>query len=188
MQPVDAEDLGIYTPPPPPPPPVPTGAAVDTIVIVGAGLQDTVRQVYIGKAILRKNYDALISFTGNGGGSEIVFCRASGYLQMDSDDQVNQNQNFDRVAVKFTRFDVDGVFTFSPWGMVFNNPWWKKVNSEWDNNWKPQNYEQVFAVYEEDNRSEITTSGTISTTLDSLGISVSGTLNWTLKENHRITG
>lgn len=158
--------------------------AIDTTIITGAGLQDTVRQVFIGKAMLKRNYDALISFTKNGGGSEIVFCRASGYLQMNTSNQVNQNQNFDRVAATFSRGEIEGVFTFAQLGLLgiaFNDPRWKTVNTQWDNDWKPQNFEQVFAIYEEDNRGEITTSGTLSTTLDSLGIPVRGSLSWNFK-------
>lgn len=50
---------------PPPPPPPPPG----------------VSRVYIGEAICKNQYDRLISFTGNGGGSEIKYCHMTGYLQ-----------------------------------------------------------------------------------------------------------
>jgi hypothetical protein len=165
----------------PNPPVLPSPESVIDTTYIPVGRIDTVRQIYVGKAILKRHYDPLISFTGNGGGSEIYFCRASGYLQNDNDDQVNQSQNFDRVYVYFRRSDIEGVFTLFQTGylgMLFNDPRWKTVNTIWDDNWEPKDFEQVFAIYEEDNRGSITTGGTLSTTLDSLGIPVQGTLNF----------
>lgn len=46
-----------------------------------------IKQVYVGDVRCKKQYDALISFTGNGGGSEITFTRADGFLKI-ADGQV----------------------------------------------------------------------------------------------------
>ena len=119
------------TPPPPPLPP------------------PGVNRVYVGQVICKNQYDKLISFTGNGGGSEIRVCRISGYLQ-----PVNgQITTFgDEVQVPFTRKQIsDRVI--------------KRTVAIWDADWQAANAEQIFAIWEEDNVNTKTFNGQLSTSL-----------------------
>ncbi|MDU0372139.1 hypothetical protein ACFPAF_17180 [Hymenobacter endophyticus] len=55
--------------------------------IVLPGIPRAVKQVHIGDLRCKKYYDALVSFTGNGGGNDMVFTRADGFLKV-ADGQV----------------------------------------------------------------------------------------------------
>lgn len=123
------EDGG--TPPPPPPPP------------------PGVSRVYIGEGICRNQYDKLISFTGNGGGSEIKYCRLSGYLQP-ANGQVTSFQ--DIVSFDFSRRGI-------------RNQIWNKNYTVWDDDWHQNDNEQVLAIYEEDNTNTRTFNGSLGTTI-----------------------
>jgi hypothetical protein len=115
----------------------------------------TITMVMIGSVMCSKQYDHLISFSGNGGGSELRFVRADGYLQQNSNGQITSPQNV--ISVNCSRKDI-------------RKKRWKEVNSIWDSNWEPDNPEQVFAIYEEDNEGSRTLSGSIQAKLKSLTI------------------
>lgn len=115
-----------------------------------------VKKVYVGGVKCKNQYDKLISFTGNGGGSEIRFTRADGYLKM-NDGQVTadmfllESQTISRRNIRQENF-VNYI-------------------SEWDGDWEDANKQQNLAIYEEDNRNTSEFSGQVSTTLkiDSIG-------------------
>lgn len=133
-------DLDSVPPPPPPPPPGPQ-----------------IRRVYHGWSRLTKQLDALISFTGNGGGSEMKVCRISGYLQF-ADQQVTSFAG-DQMFIYYSRADI-------------RKKRWKRVMGMWDPDWKEANLQQVYAAYEEDTKGTKNFKGSLSTTIrlpDSLG-------------------
>lgn len=113
-------------------------------------LHREVKQVYIGDVKSRRNYDAFISFTGNGGESEIRFTRADGYLKV-LDGQVQADVHYLATGKNISRYAVKkGHFV--------------SYSSEWDFDWEPLNLEQNLAIYEEDNRNSSTFNGTLTTT------------------------
>lgn len=110
-----------------------------------------VKQVYVGDVRVNgRQYDALISFTGNGGGSEIRFTRADGFLQV-NDGQVQANvfiigdRTISRKSIRKKR--------------------WVDYSAEWDGDWEVNNLQQNLAIYEEDNRNSSTFSAQVTTTL-----------------------
>lgn len=109
-----------------------------------------INRVYSGWSRIAKGQqkDRLISFSGNGGGSEVKICRISGYLQM-ADQQVT-NFSGDEHSVYFKRRDI-------------RKGKWKRTYAVWDPDWKTDNLEQVYAVYENDNKNEQTFTGTLTT-------------------------
>ncbi len=113
-----------------------------------------VTRVYLGWARLTAQFDKLISLTGNGGGSEVKITRVSGYLQK----QAQQIDHFsgDLVTVYFSRSDI-------------RQKRWKRIYSIWDADWKEQNSEQVYAVYEEDTKGTKTLSGSLNTLVKAPG-------------------
>lgn len=113
-------------------------------------LHREVKQVYIGDVKSRKNYDAFISFTGNGGGSEIRFTRADGYLKV-LDGQVQADVHHVANGKYVTRYAVKKGYFVS-------------YSAEWDFDWEELNLEQNLAIYEEDNRNSSTFNGTLTTT------------------------
>ena len=117
--------------------------------------QPGITMVMLGSVKCSKQYDHLISFTGNGGGSELRFVRADGYLQQNANGQITSPQNV--ISVNCSRKDI-------------RKNRWKEVNSIWDSNWETDNPEQVFAIYEEDNEGSRTLSGSIQAKLKSLTI------------------
>jgi hypothetical protein len=108
-------------------------------------------RVYLGWARLTRQMDALISFTGNGGGSEIKVARLSGYLKMEG--QQVTDFSGDLVTLDFSRADI-------------RKQTWKRVYSVWDPNWDKENLQQIFAVYEDDTKGTKTFSGSLSTTVN----------------------
>ncbi|WP_143011108.1 hypothetical protein [Siphonobacter aquaeclarae] len=120
------------------------------------GITREVKQVYVGDVKCKRQFDKLISFTGNGGGSEIRFTRADGYLKM-NDGQVTADM-----------FLV-GSQTISRRNIRNEN--WVAYAAEWDGDWEDANKQENIAIYEEDNRNTSEFSGQVSTTLkiDSLG-------------------
>ncbi len=107
-------------------------------------------KVFLGWARLTRQMDKLISFTGNGGGSEIKVARVSGYLER-KDGQVD-NFYGDLMSLDYSRSDI-------------RNGRWKRIYAAWDPNWVPDNKEQVFAVYEDDTKGTKTFSGSLSTNI-----------------------
>jgi hypothetical protein len=128
----------------------------------------SINRVYVGDAICRVQYDRLISFTGNGGGSEIVYCRASGYLKLVGH-QITEFE--DKTDVKFERGTI-------------RKKQWLRVYAVWDADWVADNKEQVFAIYENDNNAEIVFTGSLSTTLKvSDGATVDGSIDYQIKRS-----
>lgn len=108
-----------------------------------------VNRVYVGDGLCRIQYDRFISFTGNGGGSEIKYCRLSGYLQP-INGQVSSFQ--DIISVNFSRNEI-------------RNEYWRNLSAIWDDDWVNTDIEQVFAIYEEDNTNTKTFNGSLATTV-----------------------
>ncbi len=117
-------------PPPPPPPP-------------------GISRVYVGETACKTQYDRLISFTGNGGGSEVKYCRLSGYLQP--------------VNGQVTSFQDIASYDFTRKAIRTNRL--VRFYATWDDDWVPDDLEQVFTIYEEDNDHTITFEGSVTTTL-----------------------
>ena len=125
-------------------------------------------RVYVGDAICQAQYDRLISFTGNGGGSEIEYCRVSGYLKP-VDQQITEFE--DQISVKFERGTI-------------RKKQWLRVYAVWDDDWTAENKEQVFAIFEEDNNATITFTGSLNTSLRaSAGNTVSGSADYQIKRS-----
>lgn len=111
-----------------------------------------VKQVYIGEvAIHDKQFDSFISFTGNGGGSEIRFTRADGFLKV-VDGQVQLADVYFTPAQVISRHDIkkENFVDFS---------------LEWDGDWELANLQQNLGIYEEDNRNSSTFTGSLTTTV-----------------------
>ena len=129
------------------------------IVTVGAVIRtdtptvlktELVTRAYHGWSRLTQQMDKLISFTGNGGGSEIKVCRINGFLKM-ADEQIT-NFAGDVITLHYTRADI-------------RKKRWKRVYSVWDPNWNYQDIEQVYAVYEDDNAGSRSITGSLKTTV-----------------------
>lgn len=134
---------------PPPPPPPPPG----------------VSRVYIGEGLCKEQYDRLISFTGNGGGSEIKYCHLTGYLQP-VNGQVTTFQ--DIASVDFSRKNI-------------RQKNWLRTFTVWDDDWNPNDLEQVLGIYEEDNTNTKTFNGSLGTTLTvTPGSTITGTIGYTV--------
>jgi len=127
-----------------------------------------INRVYIGDAICKTQYDRLISFTSNGGGSEINYCKPSGYLKLVG----HQITEFDdKTSVKFERGTI-------------RKKKWLRVYAVWDADWVLDNKEQVFAIYEDDNNAEIVFTGSLSTTVKLAdGASVDGSIDYQIRRS-----
>ncbi len=119
--------------------------------IVTPGLTREIKQVFVGDVKCVKNYDHLISFSGNGGGSEIRFTRADGFLKV-ADGQVQADAFFVGDGITIRRSKI-------------NKKEWSNFAREWDGDWEESNLQQNLAIYEEDNRNTSTFSGNLKTTL-----------------------
>jgi hypothetical protein len=124
-----------------------------------------VNQVYVGAVKCKKQYDKLIGFT-NTGGSEIKFFRASGYLASGTNGQVTSPTG-DLISADFSRGQI-------------NNCSFQVINASWDIDWKVDNLEQVFGVFEEDTQGSRTFTGSINTTVKVGGQNVNGTLGYNI--------
>lgn len=114
--------------------------------LVGFG-NEYVRQVFVGHSVLKKQYDKLISFTGNGGGSEIIIARVGSreYLEYTNDgNDVVVNNFSDQLQKYYSRKDIRKKRS-------------KWIGALWDPNWECSEpiHEQLFVVYEDDNTSPI---------------------------------
>lgn len=120
----------------------------------------------IGKAKCIEQYDRLISFTSNGGGSEIYFIRGDAYLTQDPNGQITSPQT--SVPVYFKRKEIRAKV-------------WKTIDEIWDSNWEIDNKEQVFGIYEEDTQGSATMSGSVKTTVkDPSGNNVEATVGFSI--------
>jgi hypothetical protein len=127
------------------------GASIKEVKAAEVPASIAVTRIYHGSSRLTKQMDKLISLTGNGGGSEVKVCRINGYLKR-SDEQITDFSG-DVVTLNYTRGDV-------------RKKKWKRVFSVWDPNWNYQDIEQIYAVYEDDNRGSRTFNGSVSTTIE----------------------
>lgn len=114
-----------------------------------------VNLIFLGHVLCSKQYDKLISFSGNGGGSELKFIRGDGFLKQNADGQITSPEN--TISVYLSREEI-------------RKKKWKAVNAIWDANWETGNEEQVFGIYEEDNEGSRTFSGSLVTKVKSLTI------------------
>lgn len=115
-----------------------------------------IRQVYIGSTRLVKQYDRLISLTGNGGGSEIRYCRADSKRAIDIDSLGNYtvNQWDNRVSQYWKRQQI-------------KNQDVRHTMALWDVNWEcAGTYEQLFVIYEEDSEGDLFIDQDISFEVD----------------------
>ena len=110
-------------------------------------------EVYIGDVRInhKHQFDKLIAKNQNGGGSEIRFTRADGYLKL-LNGQV-QAENF-----------LVGV-TKSVGRWHIRNGKWVDYSLSWDSDWEPANLTQNMAIYEEDTEGTEEISGSFGTTL-----------------------
>lgn len=102
-----------------------------------------IRQVFIGRAknVNGKQFDKFLSLSGNGGGSEIRYCRADSQQAIDIDSLGNYTttQWDTRVSQYWTRKQIRKENV-------------RKVSSLWDENWECHGtHEQLFVIYEDDN-------------------------------------
>ncbi|NML20318.1 hypothetical protein HHL16_05510 [Pseudoflavitalea sp. G-6-1-2] len=114
-----------------------------------------INAVLLGNVRCTRQYDHLISFTGNGGGSELRFIRGDGFMKQNSEGQITSPENV--ISVDLKRSDI-------------RKKRWKSLNSIWDSNWEPKNIQQVFGIYEEDTEGSKSFSGSIKTTIKAFTI------------------
>lgn len=108
---------------------------------------DYIRQVWIGHITVFKQYDNWISFTGNGGGSELQFTRTDSREHVEdlpNDSNVDVFEFDERVEVYVTRYAINKKR--ERWYSIF-----------WDFNWEcaTPTHEQLLLIYEKDNTSPI---------------------------------
>ena len=126
-----------------------------------------INRVFHGWSILNDQLDRFISFSGNGGGSEMKIARISGYLQI----QNQQVSDFtgDVMTVHYKRKDI-------------NKEKWKRVYGVWDADWKTDNLEQTYAVWEDDTQGTKTYTGSLSTTVTiSPGNTATGAIGYSIQ-------
>lgn len=127
------------------------------------------RRVEIGWARTKENRDNLIGFNKNNcGGNEVAYGRGSGYLRHESNGLINDFTNL--TVLHFTRLDGR------------NKTWKANNNLIWDPNWKEDNNEQIFTVWEMDDDTKKEINGSITTTIkktiNGADVSVTGTLGF----------
>ncbi|MBX9783302.1 MAG: hypothetical protein K2X48_08420 [Chitinophagaceae bacterium] len=113
-------------------------------------LPRTVKQVYVGEVRVSHQYDRLISFTLNGGGSEIKFTRGDGYLKL-ADGQVQADVLMVNGKPEHTRGDI-------------RKKRWLEWSAAWDEDWEVNNFEQFLAIYEDDNANSGSLNFSLKTT------------------------
>ena len=111
-------------------------------------------------------YDHLISFTQNGGGSEIMFGRIDGY------GSYANNGTVISWAGDLMRIDIGRS--------QIRKKQWIQIQAIWDPNWETDNPQQVLGIYEEDNtNSTVTFTGSVTTksgnnTIGPIGFTIVG--------------
>ena len=106
-----------------------------------------IRQVFIGHARINNQhqYDAWVSFTGNGGGSEIKIGRLASRerIPVDSTQNINASDWDNVIPVDFSRSEI-------------RHGTKKWIGAIWDSNWECRGdiHEQLFGVWEDDNTSD----------------------------------
>lgn len=113
-----------------------------------------INKVFLGWIRCTKQYDRLVSLTGNGGGSEIKVVRADGYLKLSENQQVTS---------------PEGVISIGSEGSIkrrdIRKGNWVRVYAIWDWNWEADNKEQVLGIFEEDTQGEKKIEGSLTTKL-----------------------
>lgn len=117
--------------------------------IVTPGLPREVKQVFVGDVKCKKQYDALVSFSGNGGGSEIRFVKGDGYLST--------------VGGQVTAVPVSGPHKHTRKQIRKEN--WIDWTAEFDMDWEENNHQLFLVIYEEDNRNQVEFNVSVSTTV-----------------------
>jgi hypothetical protein len=111
--------------------------------------------VYNSYGRLTQQMDNLVSFTGNGGGSEIKVGCFSAYLQPSGS-----------VVTKF----ASEVPTFAFSRKDIRKGHFVSIESPWHRNWQPSDLELAYVVWEEDNRGEkLVTPSAVTTVRGSNG-------------------
>lgn len=126
---------GSSIPPPPPPP-------------------EFKRAVHIENYILKDQYDNLISFTGNGGGSEVRLNRVSAYLQPTVGTTISSFAPLAAPSNAPASYTFNQALTSHTRQEIADKVWKKTVSfeeSRWDTSWVQSNFEQALAVWEFDN-------------------------------------
>lgn len=128
------------------------------------------RSVLIDNYILKTQYDNLISFSGNGGGSEIRMNRVSAYLQprvgavISSFAPLLHAHTLNETMTTHTRQEISEKV----WKTVVS------VESRWDTSWVQANHEQALAIWEHDNTAQRTFfNGELNSTLLETGFPAS---------------
>lgn len=135
------------------------------------------RAVLIDHYVLKSQYDNLISFSGNGGGSEIRLNRISAHLQPTGSGTVSSFAPLLAPSNSSSSYSFDQTLTTHTRQEISDKVWKRTAyfnashgESRWDTSWAPNNYEQALAVWEYDNTSQRTTfSGQLHTSLVSTG-------------------
>ncbi len=116
--------------------------------ITTPGLPREVKQVYSGDVKCKKQYDALVSLTGNGGGSEIRFVKGDGYLKTTGGQvETSTPEQPNDISRKNIRKEN-----------------WVNWTRELDSDWEANNHQIFIGIYEEDNRNTTELSFAVSTT------------------------
>lgn len=120
-----------------------------------ANVGEYLRQVWVGYAKInnKKQYDRFISFTGNGGGSEIRIGRLDSrdQISIDSIGNISANQWDNIVSIDFSRKDIRKK----------RKKW---VGSIWHENWECNDgvHEVLLGIYEEDTEGDVIFDQTIN--------------------------
>lgn len=106
-----------------------------------------IRQAFIGHITAKEQYDVLISFSGNGGGSEFQFTRTDSRESLEdlpNDSNVDVFNFTERIEVYITRYAIRKE----------RERWYSVV---WDFNWEcaEPKHEQLLVIYEKDNTDPI---------------------------------
>lgn len=112
-----------------------------------------IRQVFVGHVRLDVQYDHWISFTGNGGASEIQILRVGDPLIRDNSGNLMADAVPDNSSVTISRRDI-------------RRDRWIWAADLWDNDWGCEPFEQMLIIYEEDTEEDVSISGSIA--VDSL--------------------
>ena len=103
-------------------------------------------KVWISWVRCNKQYDRLISFTGNGGGSELRF--ANGYAYQDANTaQVIPNYTF--AGANLSRKDIRKNRWVHPFQL-------------WNTNWKTEQISNMLGIWEDDTQGSVTFTGSVS--------------------------
>lgn len=117
--------------------------------IVTPGLPREVKQVFVGDVKCKKQYDALVSFSGNGGGSEIRFVKGDGYLST--------------VGGQITAVPISGPHKHTR--KQIRNENWIDWTAEFDMDWEEDNHQLFLAIFEDDNRNSQEINASVGTTV-----------------------